>query len=117
MSTALARIDRAKMIEAYVAMKLAEVGKLPLCRGPEPDGRLIPIEGGESALLASEALVRDMPALAFSPEQVAKLTPFGRSYIFDACAAGTLKSRKVGKHRVIMARDLVEFLVGESLAE
>ena len=53
MQARLTGLDRHKLIEAYMAMKMAEEGKLPLCRGPERDGRLIPIEGEQSALLAS----------------------------------------------------------------
>jgi hypothetical protein len=116
MQNPIAHFDRTRLLEAFMALKLAENGKLPLCRGPETNGRLIPIEGGKSAFLASDQMVNDMPALAFNVEQVTKITPFGRSFVFESVKSGALKSRKVGKNRVILARDLLAWLTGESKA-
>src|SRR5689334_15074852 len=109
-------LDKMKLLESFMALKLAEQGKLPLCRGPEREGRLLPGDGQESALLASDKMVADMPALAFSPEQIAKITPLGRTFVFEAVKRGDLPSRKLGKHRVVMARDLVEWLMKDSAA-
>jgi hypothetical protein len=110
----LAGFDRAKLVEAFMALQMAREGQL---QGFEPDGRLVPLGDGQSAMLASEKMLAGIPTLAFSPEQVAKITPLCRSYIFEQVSSGALPSRKIGKRRVILGRDLVKWLRGESQAE
>lgn len=48
--------------------------------------------------------------LFFRPEEAAKATGLCRNFIFDAIAANTLSSVKVGRARLIAREDLVAFV-------
>lgn len=49
-------------------------------------------------------------ALAYTPDQVAMITPFSRSVVFELLKSGELPSFKKLGHRYVMRSDLEEFM-------
>lgn len=53
-----------------------------------------------------------MEKLAYSTKEAAEAAGIGKTTLFAALAAGVLKSRKVGRKRVILREDLMAWLLG-----
>jgi excisionase family DNA binding protein len=60
-----------------------------------------------------EPIVREDPNIqpkALSIEHACRVSGLGKTKLYELIAAGTLKSRKVGRRRLILLTDLNEFL-------
>jgi excisionase family DNA binding protein len=63
--------------------------------------------------LTAEGILHRRPELqpkALSIEQVCRVSGVGKTKLYELIAVGTLKSRKVGRRRLILMTDLCEFL-------
>jgi excisionase family DNA binding protein len=70
-------------------------------------------EGAAYGDLTVESTFHRRPELqpkALSIEQVGRVSGVGKTKLYELIAAGTLKSRKVGRRRLVLLTDLNEFL-------
>lgn len=58
-----------------------------------------------------------MSKLSYSIKEACEVTGIGRTSLYEAIAAGTLKSRKFGAKTLILAEDLNAFLASLPSAE
>ena len=70
-------------------------------------------EGADAVVIPSDADIEAMPPMGFYIEQIPRITPFRRSFLYEEVRVGNLKS---GKHRVILLRDLLSWLRGKCAA-
>ncbi|MFT3997700.1 MAG: helix-turn-helix domain-containing protein [Asticcacaulis sp.] len=57
------------------------------------------------------------PKLAYRIDEAVKATGLGRSFLYEHIASGELRSVKIGKRRLILHNDLVQFLSGAAPVE
>lgn len=50
--------------------------------------------------------------LAFSPKEATEAAAIGKTFLYAAIKSGDLKSRKLGRKRLILREDLHEWLKG-----
>jgi hypothetical protein len=55
--------------------------------------------------------------LAYSIDQFCRASSLGRSFVYEQIAAGTLRTVKRGKRRLILAEDARSFMRGEPAAD
>ena len=70
-------------------------------------------EGAAYEDLTAESTFHRRPELqpkALSIEQVCRVSGVGKTKLYELIAAGTLKSRKVGRRRLVLLTDLNDFL-------
>ena len=60
-------------------------------------------------------LPRDLPAIAFTPEEAAKILTVGRTAIYDLMKAKRLRPVKIGNKNVIALREIERFLADEAV--
>jgi excisionase family DNA binding protein len=67
----------------------------------------------EEPIVQEEPIVREDPNIqpkALSIEHACRVSGLGKTKLYELIGAGTLKSRKVGRRRLILLTDLSEFL-------
>ncbi|HVZ06235.1 helix-turn-helix domain-containing protein [Hyphomicrobium sp.] len=50
--------------------------------------------------------------LAYSPKEATEAAPVGRTFLYEAIKSGALKTRKLGRKRLILRDDLTAWLKG-----
>src|SRR4029077_3410918 len=112
----LAGVDKRQAKDFIAAM---------LQNGAEPEAATRPAvraylgevgDGADAVVIPSAEDIEAMPAMAFYIEQLPRITPFRRSFLFEEIKAGRLKSRRYGRHRVVLLRDVLAWLQGEEAA-
>jgi hypothetical protein len=68
------------------------------------------VERAQQAFERALAQKPMIPRLAFSPEGLAHAGSVGKTSVYAAMAAGTLKSTKKGRRRIILAEDGLRWL-------
>ncbi len=50
--------------------------------------------------------------LAYSPKEATEAAPVGKTFLYEAIKSGALKTRKMGRKRLILRDDLAAWLKG-----
>lgn len=67
------------------------------------------------ALPVPQDLPRDLPAIAFTPEETADILTVGRTAIYELMKAKRLRPVKIGNKNVISLREIERFLLEEAV--
>jgi hypothetical protein len=93
---------------------LAAFQRLSLVRGNREAASALGLPAKDRAVeMADDGLLDLLPPLALNAEQLCRVTPFCREFVFAEIKSGRLPSRKMGRHRVMLLADILDWLTGE----